>query len=244
MDIGAIVRHVRKAASDNSPAILTAIGVAGATTTAILAGKASFKAARILGEESPHLEFKEKVGKTWQLYIPTVGTGVITITCIVVSNRISTHRAEALASAYIISQEGFKKYKEKVLDKLGEKKEQEVRDDIAQDKVDKNPPGAWILTGTDVLCLDLHSGRYFDSDMEKIRKAENDINFQILHDDYASLTDFWERIGLPRTTESDEIGWNTDSRLQVRYSSALVDGKPCLTIEFTTTPVRNYDSHH
>jgi len=50
MDIGAIVSRARKAAADNTPTILTAIGVTGTIATAILASKASFKAAEVLAE--------------------------------------------------------------------------------------------------------------------------------------------------------------------------------------------------
>jgi hypothetical protein len=252
MDFGVIISRFRRVTADNAPTILTAVGVTGAVTTAIFAGKASFKAAEVLHNEAlsrkkfdvPPIENKEIVPLVWKLYVPAIGTGIITVVSIIAANHISVRRASALASAYTLSQEAVKEYKSKVLDKIGEKKEQAVRDEIAQDRVNNNPPGAWILVGTDVLCLDLHSGRYFDSDMEKIRAAVNDTNFQIIRDDSASLTDFWERLGLARTTESDEIGWNTDKQLEVRYASALVDGKPCLTIEFTTTPLRGYYKHH
>jgi len=39
----------------------------------------------------------------------------------------------------------------------------------------------------------------------------NDTNEQIINDSYAALTDYYDRIGLARTDESDEIGWNTTS---------------------------------
>ena len=242
MDFGVIISRARKVTADNAPTILTAVGVTGAVTTAILAGQASFKASRILGEEPPHLETKEKIEKTWKLYVPAVGTGIITVTSIVAANHISVRRAAALASAYSISEKAFREYKDKVLEKFGEKKEQAVRDDIAKDRVASNPPSSiFVVSDGKILCLDMHSGRYFSSDMEAIRKAENDTNFQIIREDSASLTDFWDRIGLTKTSESDEIGWNTDTGIEVLYSSILTeDGKPCLTIEFRTTPIRGY----
>lgn len=242
MDIGAIVSRARKAAADNTPTILTAIGVTGTIATAVLASKASFKAADILSEESPHLEPKEKLEKTWKLYIPAATTGAVTLACIVTANRVSNRRAAALASAYSISQEAFREYKDKVFQKFGEKKEQAVRDEITQEKVDKNPPGQIVLVGSDVLCRDAHSGRYFNSNLEEIRAAVNDINWQLINEDYASLTDFWEKIGLTQTAESDDVGWNSrDGKFEVQYSGAISeDGKPVLSIEFHTAPVRSY----
>lgn len=251
MDIGALVRQARKAAADNTPTILTAIGVTGTIATAVFASKASFKAAEVLrendgkrsfeeGDISP-LEPREKFDLTWKLYIPAVTTGAVTIACIVTANQVSNRRAAALATAYSISQEAFREYKGKVFERIGEKKEQVIRDEITQEKVNKNPPGPWLLVGDNVLCFDAHSGRYFESNLEAIRKAVNDINFMLINENYASLTDFWEIIGLARTADSDEIGWNLDTKFEVQYSAALSEGgKPVLSIEFRSVPVRSF----
>lgn len=259
MNFNSILRRARKTATDNTPAILTAIGVTGTIATAVLAGKASFKAAELIAEHEEvsekfhmndvtsqeeyekNLSFKTKADLVWKLYVPAIGTGAVTIACIVASNHVSTKRAAALASAYTISQEACREYKDKVLEKLGEKKEQELRDEISQDRVNRNPLGTFIVSNANALCLDLHSGRYFRCDMETIRKAENDINYRILGDNYASLTDFWEKVGLDRTSESDEIGWNSDMKLEVIYATALADNnEPCITLEFRKTPIRGF----
>jgi hypothetical protein len=258
VNIGAIVKRAQKATADNAPTILTALGVTGLVTTAILTGRASFKAAEVMAVNHHKLvdnEFEplptfEKVKivfpDIWKLYLPAVGMGLVTGACIISANHVSTRRAAVLASAYSIAQEGFQEYKTKVIEKLGESKEQEVRDEIAQDRVNKNPPAeVYVLNEAEVLVLDTHSGRYFKSTFETLKKAQNDTNYQILNSDYASLTDFWDRIGLAKTAESDEIGWNTDARLEVEYGSAITeDGKPCITIGFQTIPVRGYWSLH
>jgi len=250
MDLGAIIDRARKAAAENAPTILTALGVTGTITTVVLASRASFKAQEILTREHHHLldpdmsktEIRKKeFGFVWKEYIPAATTGVVTVACIVMANRVTTRRAAALASAYTVSQEAFREYKEKVVQKMGETKEQKLRDEIAQDRVKANPPGPWLILDDDVLCLDTHSGRYFESTREEIRTAVNDINYKLLNEDHASLSDFWELIGLAKTADSDEIGWNVDSKFEVQYGSALTeDGKPVLTIEFRTTPIRRY----
>jgi hypothetical protein len=258
MDIGAIYKQAKKAVADNAPAILTAIGVTGTITTAVLASKASFKAAEVLREmreteftspasgEKLEVDFKTAVINTWQLYVPAVGTGIITVACMIAANHIGTRRAAALASAYTVSRDLFKEYKDKVIEKLGEDKEQEVRDEIAQDRLSKESPSSaeiFVVGEGEVLCYDMHSGRYFKSSLEGIKKAENDTNYQILRDNYASLTEFWDRVGLPQTSESDEIGWTTDSKLEIEYSGIIGEnGKPCIAISFTTIPVRGYYS--
>lgn len=253
MDVAALVARVRKTTIDNTPALLTSIGVTGTIVTAILVGKATFKATRLLDErhhelldlvadEASKFEFtKRRCAMTWQLYVPAVVTGTGTIACIVAANHVSGRRAAGLASAYALSQEACREYAAKVVEKVGEKKEQEIRDEISQDRVNRNPPGTFVIGNANALCLDLHSGRYFRCDIQTIRKAENDVNYRILGDNYASLTDFWERIGLDRTSESDEIGWNNDMKLEVIFATALAEtDEPCITLEFRKTPIRGF----
>jgi hypothetical protein len=264
MDIGAIVSRARKAAADNTPTILTAIGVTGTIATAVLARKASFKAAEVLSErreadkklinegqvpleEIDELSSKKvEIGLVWKYYIPAVVTGGVTVACIVTANRVSNRRAAALATAYSVSQEAFREYKGKVFEKIGEKKEQAIRDEITQDRVNANPPGPIVLVGDDVLCRDAHSGRYFKSNKNEIDAAVNEINWQLINDDYASLTDFWEKIGLSQTADSDEVGWNMQGgKFEVQLSGALSeDGRPVLEIQFLTSPIRSYYKNH
>lgn len=252
MKFADLVKRTQKLAIDNSPAILTAIGVTGALTTAYLTGKASFKAAEMIREEADRTDkftgyngtLKQDVKLVWKLYIPAAGTAVLTVTAIVAANHIGSRRAAAIAAAYTISEKAFEEYKEKVVEKMGATKEQAVRDEVAQDRVDRNPVSSHevIIAGSgQVLCFDEWSGRYFQSDMETIRKAQNDTNYQVLNESYASLSDFYERIGLPSTSQSDEIGWNTDRMIDLKFSTTLAeDGRPCLAIDFGLTPIRGY----
>lgn len=244
-----------KLAADNSPAILTAVGVTGALTTAYLTGKASFKASNVIfqvrldkterwNDEPYEMDIKEAMKLVWKLYIPAGITAALTISAIIGANRIGTRRAAALAAVYAISERAFEEYKEKVIEKIGGTKEQQVRDSIAQDQISRNPVGSQeiIVAGAGtVLCYEAYTGRYFLSDMETLRKAQNDVNAQVLNDSYASLTDFYDLVGLPHTDNSDEVGWNSDKLMELKFSAVLTeDGRPCMSISFTVSPVRHY----
>jgi hypothetical protein len=259
MTLSEILKRAEKLTVDNSPVLLTAIGTVGTLTTAYLTGKASFKAAHILEdalEEKrieiqhdkprgiPSLDNKEKVRIVWKLYIPAASTGVVTVVSIIAANRIGMRRAAAVAAAYSISEKAFAEYKEKVLEKIGENKERDVRDDLAKDRVKDNPVSSSqviITGGGDVLCYDAFTARYFKSDMESLKKAQNDLNYKVLNDFYASLSDFYDLIGLPTTSFSDEVGWNSDRLLELQFSTVLSDdGRPCISIDFRTVPIRDY----
>jgi hypothetical protein len=252
------IKHVEKFTVDNSPTILTALGVVGTIGTAVLTHKAATKAERIIESNKPFdynngtppddFPVKEKVKLVWKLYIPPVVSGTLTIAAIIGANRIGSKRAAAMAAAYTLSEKAYSEYRDKVVEKIGESKEKDLRDDLARDQVRNNPPGESnvVLVGSgEVLCCDLFSGRYFNSSVEELKKAQNDTNFQILHDSYASLTDFYDRIGLPRTDVSEEIGWNQDKMLELEFSTILAeDGRPCVAYRFQVHPIRGYNRLH
>lgn len=262
-----IITDVRQRAQqllqDNATTILTAGGVVGTVATAVLAGRASFKAAEIIrNEELRHihpqgttdvldgetmgLNRKEKTLLVWPLFIPPVITGGATIGSIVLANRMSAQKAAALAAAYGMSQKHYEEYKTKVAEKLGLQKEQKIQDDLAQDRVNKTPgSGQIVVLEGEVLCFDQPTGRYFRCTMDKINKAVNSTNAEILHHDYASASYFYEELGLPATTWTEEVGWNTDQLLELTISTTLSDDeKPCIAIDFKTLPKLDYIPRH
>lgn len=228
----------------NSPVILTAIGVSGTLSTAYLAGKASYAAAeRIRAYEKWHGrtdDTKERVKvlvpEVWQLYIPTAISAGITVSSIILASRVSSKRTAAITAAYSISEKAFAEYKDKIAEKFGEQKEQTVRDEIAQDKVTENPPvdKSVIITGTgNVLCCELETGRYFNSDMETLRKAQNDVNAKLLREMYATLSDFYYLVGLPYTSHSSDIGWESDRQMELIFSTVMSeDDRPCIAFDY------------
>lgn len=245
ISISDITKRVGKLAQDNSPLILTAVGVVGTVTTAYLTGTATYKATRVLAEESPHLETKEKVQLVWRFYVPAGTTLVVTVAAIILAHRIGHRRAAAMASAYLLSERAFDEYREKVLEKVGTKQEREIRDEVAQDRVAKHPAGSSQVVVTasgNVLCYEAFTGRYFRCGIETLKQAQNAINYRVLNDGYASLTDFYSQIGLPSTTISDELGWRSDgAQLDLIFSAVLAeDGQPAISVEYRVKPIRNY----
>lgn len=264
--------HIRKLkflVNENSTTLLTGVGVVGTVATAVLTGRASFKAAEIISKESAlaetelHVVDKTEGGEqyltipssrlsrtqktmlVWPHYIPPVAVGAVTVTSIVMAHRISSKKIAAIAVASTISERAFQEYKEKVVEKLGERKETAIQDEIAQDSVTKNPPsGQVIIAGSgDVLCFEPLTGRYFNSTIESIKRAENKVNYEIIHYDYCSLSFFFDEIGLSATDFSDMVGWNVANRLEIKFTTAMAedDKRPCLVIGYVKMPSMEYN---
>lgn len=235
------VQYLKLLANQNSPVILAGVAVTGTVATAYLTGRASFKAAKIINKTEDLRT--EKVRSVWRLYLPPVAVGITTIAAIIVAHRINSKRLAALAVASGISERALQEYKEKVVQKLGETKARNLRDEIAQDRVSNQPLGREIiLAGTgDVLCFDMTTGRYFVSSVEDIKRAENKINHELNNFMSASLSQFYDEIGLPPTTYSDNVGWNGNNQVEIHFSTVMSpDNRPCVAIDFANQPISDY----
>jgi hypothetical protein len=239
MNFSVIFENARKTIKTNSPEILTALGVSGVITTAYLTGKAAFEAAEVLrGSDIPtdrKERIKEEIKQTWILYIPAGISGVITIGCIVGASKTNSRRTAAAVTAYSLTERAFSEYKEKVVEEFGKGKEQKIRDQIAQDRVtnDGSKKDIVVVGAGDVLCCELYTRRYFKSDMEALRKAQNDINSKIIHELYVTLDELYNLLGLTSTSVSGNLGWDSDKMLELQFSTVLTEnGEPCLAFEY------------
>ncbi|AOZ64912.1 hypothetical protein SEA_ESKETIT_47 [Streptomyces phage Esketit] len=259
MDFSALFQRAGKVAANNSPAILTALSVSGAITSVYLAAKGAFQAAEIIreaedhrnetnaidGGDIPEIDFKKKAELTWKVYIPAATCLAMTVTATICANRVSERRAAAMASAYAFAEKSFKEYREKTQKKVGKTKEQAIRDEIVQDRITEHPPSQTVLALAaqqgSVLCWDKWSDRYFVSDMESIRKAVNDFNHELINSTHLSLTEFYHLLGMTPIGNSDDLGWDSNDKLELHYTTALTKNNvPCLAIDFVNRPNHRY----
>ena len=246
--LSSISKGIRGAITKHSPEILTGIGIAGMITTTIMAVRATPKALILIEERKEEIDVDkltpiELIKTTWTCYIPAAITGGLSIICLIGASSVNTRRNAALATAYTLSESALKEYQEKVIETIGEKKEQTVRDAIAKDRIDKNPVSSREVIITEkgnTLCYDAISGRYFKSDIDKLKKAENELNRRMRDEMYISLNEFYYEIGLNPTSIGDDLGWNIDhGYIELNFSSQLTDdGNPCLVIDYQVAPSR------
>lgn len=232
-----LLTQVTKAVKGNTPEILTAFAVTGVVTTAYLTAKASFKAAHALSEENHCMPFKARFKLVWKGYIPPAVAGAVTIGCVIGASKQHANRTAAAVAAYSLTEKAFSEYKEKILETVGKTKELAARDSIAQDRVTNNPVGTSkevvvVGSGT-VLCCEMHTMRYFRSDMETLRQAQNTVNHRAQSQDVQNLNDFYDIVGLRHTSASDNLGWRGTKMLDLLFSTVMSDtGEPCLAFDY------------
>ena len=267
-----LFKTIKAGTMKHSPEILTGIGIAGMITTTVLAVKATPKALKLIdakkrdifdnldpedipGNNTDYTEVSltplEVVKTAWKPYIPAVVTGVASVTCLIGASSVNAKRNAALATAYELSKTALADYKEKVVETIGEKKEKTIREKVAQKKVDENPTSKSevIITGNgDVLFLEPASMRYFKSDIESVRKIINDLNYRMTTgmEEYISLSELYDEIGLSHTVTSDDMGWNIykDGPIDIDFPAAKTDkGEPCLMLEYNVSPRYDYSKN-
>lgn len=247
MNFNQLSNLLKSNAKQHSPLILSVAAGVGTITTAYLAAKASFKAAKVIDryEELEGISddrkerIKDRIKITWRLYIPTAISGTATIVCIAGSNRVGARKLLASQAALSVSQQLYSDYREKVIEQFGDKKEELVRAAVAEDRLKENPPPSQevLVTGPgNVLCCEMFTGRYFTSDMESLRKAQNDLNHKLVSQDYATMDDFYYMIGLKPTSYSGEMGWGSGRLMELQFTTVLTDdGRPCLAFDYNYT---------
>ena len=244
-----ILNGTTKYLSKNSSSILTGCGIAGIVVTAIAAVYATIDASEKINDaeevKQEPLTNKEIAKVAWKSYIPVAVAGVSSAACFVGAQTINTRRNMALATLYSMTASNFNDYREAVVKKLGDKKEEEVRDEISRKQIEENPlESSEVLIGDgDTLCYDSWSGRYFKSSIEKIRGAVNTINHDLNSELTIPLNDFYFLLHLPTVKAGDKAGWNIDKPMKVYFSSQIAENnEPCIVINYYTDPMEDYMS--
>ena len=182
----------------------------------------------------------ETIKTTWTCYIPTFVAESFVIAFVIAAATNNNKHNAALSTAYVLSESTFREYRDKVVETIGEKKEKAIRDEIAKDRVRDNPPvniETPKVTG-DQYCYDAISDRYFYSTVEKIKKAQNEINDLMMRSGVggcAYLNDYYDLVGLRGTRFGEEAGWDyyKTGLVDIDFDVILTeDGVPCLVIDF------------
>lgn len=243
-----LFKNAGKIIQDNSPTILTGVGVVGVLATSYFVGKGTFQASEaIVAEEkreSPILTpmtAKDKALLVWKLYLPAVGVGSLTIAAIIMSNRIHARRLAALAAGYALLSGDFDEYREKAAEMLGGKKSAELNAKRSKDKIDQSGKPHGILSGQQSWFCDGTTRRIFPSTMETIKHAQNNLQHKLNNQGDVSLNHFYEEVDLDTTQLGDMLGWKPNSKIELVFNPILTEEYGAVTeFEFAKSAIPKY----
>lgn len=256
MSFKSFIGTIGNGLSKHSPEILVGLGIAGMVTGTIMAVKATPKALVLMEEinntvpkENKKERGKEIATKVGKVYLPALGVEMLSIACIIGGTSVNLRRSAMLATAYSLSESTLREYQAKVIEEVGESKEKHIRDEIAKDKMQRNPVTnneVYITAAGNQLCYDSISGRYFTSDIEKLRSIQNDLNERMMTEMYISLNELYYEIGLRCTEQGNDLGFNMeDGLIKFEFSAQLADdGRPCIVLGYRVGPRFGYGDLH
>ena len=113
-----------------------------------------------------------KIKLTWKCYIPAIIAGTTTITCIFGANKLNKRALTALMSSYLMLDNSYKEYKNKVTELYGEQSEARIKEEIAKDHYDDEDVD-FSNDDDKLLFFDYNSLQYFNAKMsDVIQKTE------------------------------------------------------------------------
>lgn len=225
-----------------SPQILTTVGVAGVVTSAVLASKATLHLEPIIDEAKLKIEHAElqthesnaheyssadhkkrmlgiytsTAGKIGKLYGPSVALGVVSIGCIIGGQGVMHKRNVAMVAAYKGLEETFNKYRERIVEELGEDKEKEIRygirDEVVTDEKGKDQTVKVIdpETSVDIYFFDGNNKNWVESpdyNMMFLRTQEQMADQRLRAQGYLFLNDVLRDLGFEPTQAGAVTGW-------------------------------------
>lgn len=229
----------------NASTILTCIGAVGVVATSVMAAKATPKALSLIeeakeekGDELSKWETIQVAGST---YVPTVMSGVATVTCIFGSNILNKRTQAALTSAYVLLDQTHRQYKHKLTELYGEDTNALIKTELAKDSYGEERYDEHEYEDDKQLFYDQYSKRYFRATKETVLSAEYEINRMIITNGGASLNDYYDLLDVPKLEHGNHTGWSACQLLETYWNSWLEfqhihvdmdDGMECTLIEF------------
>ena len=251
MKLKTICKEIQKGVKKNASKILIGMSITGMVISVGCAITATPKAMILLEEKKKEtgaekLDAKTIVKTAAPAYIPTMVAMASSAACALGASSVNDKRNAAIAAAYTMSESARTLYQRKVVDMIGAEKEQQIRQQVAVEKMEKVPEKEVIHVLKEgggkvgmVKCFDALSGRYFWGSQNLIDRAINEANKMLLSDFELSENELFDLLGMEHTRNGDILGWDTSSNLSIEtfYASKLdPEGVPCLVLDFTTPP--------
>lgn len=164
--------------------------------------------------------------KLAKLYAPAVLLGAASIASILVGHRILHKRTLAYAAAYTAADAGFKQYRNRVIERLGDKVDKELLYNIKAKEVEEtivNEDGSETTVKTTINVVDptsangLYTFCFDETSSAWQRDAEDNKYFLFMQQDFANkklqaegrlfLNEVLDMLGLQRCRAGQNVGW-------------------------------------
>lgn len=226
-------------AQKQSPAFLFGVGVVGVVGSTVLACRATLKLHEVLDETQNNLQiansivhedysepdrkkdiaiiYVQSAVKVSTLYGPSILLGVASIGALTASHSILTRRNVALTAAYTALEQGFNRYRERVVEKYGEDQDREFRYDTEKVEIEDSKGKKKTVTRVGPDGASIYA-RFFDQfspnwskeaeyNMVFLRCQQNYANDMLHARGHVFLNEVYSWLGLSHTQAGAIVGW-------------------------------------
>ena len=250
-----VYNGVKGKVEKHSPEILMGVGIVGVVASSVTACRATMKLNDNLDEcaetrdkiksvqENPAyddrysdedaqkdltINYVQTGVKIAKLYAPSVALGVLSIGCLLGSHNVMQKRNAALSAAYLTVDKSFKEYKQRVIDRVGEEVEKEIRygikaEEVVETVTDEEGNETTVTETVNTMNPTLYSdyARFFDAASPCWQNdPEYNLMFLRAQQQYANdllrakgrlfLNDVYEMLGLEKSKAGQIVGWVYD----------------------------------
>lgn len=240
-----------------SPEILLVAGTVGVVTSGVMACRATLKIDEVLDEAKDRIEKIHEVAanpemkdkyteedskkdlaitytqagvKLVKLYGPSIALGVISLGCMIGSNRILSKRNVALAAAYAAVDKSFKEYRGRVVERFGKQLDKELRYNLKAREVEEvtvDKDGKEVVSKSTVEVMDPNNYSHYaivfddgnagwDPDPERTKyfliQQQNYANEMLKARGHLFLNEVYDMLGARRTKAGAQVGWIYDEK--------------------------------
>ena len=245
----------------NAPAVALIGGGVGLGCAVVTSSIAAVKSIRLIDAEEKRLgrklTFKEKVKLCGKNYLPTMLLVCASGASLAFSGKKYAKNLKEAGLLYAASEAARQSLEENIVKRFGQKKFNDVQDDVAKQYLEEHPvdiDADMITVGTgNVIFKDMLSGRTFRGDKASVDRGWNNANAMLLERGAISYNDAWDcvspdfdPIGL-----GDDVGFNAKDRrtgnvsLIRTYYTWIDNGKgdPICLINYRTRPEFGFDRY-
>lgn len=236
--------------SRNKPGLVMGLGLASMVLSAFAAWRYSPMARDAIEERKQELgvdrlEPMDTIKTAGPYVVPTLVFGAVGVGCVLGANKMNLDRGAAMAAAYAISETSLRNYREHTREIVGEKKEKEIREEIAKDsykEAEKNNKVLVLSNGSgDFWIYDELTRQRFKSTVQKVHDAIIRLNYKQIHEGPISVNEYCSEMEEENIEFGDAIGWdiNRNGLIKIYSPTATVmdNGEPCIIITHEVGPV-------
>jgi len=249
-NLGNGFKNLKLSAMKATPEILVVGGIVGVVASTVMACRATLKANEVIEgtkeelqkietvaeehpeEYTPEVKKKDtaivysKAGLEFvKIYGPSVALGVASVGCILWSHKILRNRNIALAAAYGVLDRGYKAYRKRVKEELGDEidnhfmygtENETITEEVVDEETGKTKKvkhKAFAIPSDQEMY-----GRWFDRTSSKwennleynimyLKQIEDLFNNRLNAEGFVFLNEVYDALGIERTPEGQCVGW-------------------------------------